>query len=86
MVRLAQEFSPLMAIISAIAALDIGNDALAMQHYLRSLRSLQGRLIGASGTWNEDGLLATTICLCVFEVSFLPFSFVLNPRYRPGLR
>lgn len=74
MVRLAREFPPLMAIIIAIAALDIGNDALAMQHYLCSLRSLQGRIIAASGTGNEDGLLATTICLCVFEVSLLPFS------------
>lgn len=69
--RLAQEFSPLMAIMIAIAALDIGNDTLAMQHYLHSLRSLQGCIIGAPGTGNEDGLLATTICLCVFEVSFL---------------
>ncbi|BCS23598.1 uncharacterized protein APUU_40042A [Aspergillus puulaauensis] len=67
MVRLAREFPPLMAIITAIAALDIGNDSLAMQHYLRSLRSLQARIIAASGTGNEDGLLATTICLCVFE-------------------
>ncbi|CAG8899764.1 unnamed protein product [Penicillium egyptiacum] len=65
--RLAQEFSPLMAIMIAIAALDLGNDALAMQHYLHSLRSLQGCIIGAPGTGNEDGLLATTICLCVFE-------------------
>lgn len=74
MVRLAREFPPLMAIITAIAALDIGNDYLAMQHYLRSLRSLQARIIAASGTGNEDGLLATTICLCVFEVSLLSFS------------
>jgi hypothetical protein len=60
-----------MAIMIAIAALDLGDDALAMQHYLDSLRSLQGCIIDAPGTGNEDGLLATTICLCVFEVSFL---------------
>ncbi|KAJ5951312.1 uncharacterized protein N7479_009725 [Penicillium vulpinum] len=65
--RLAREFSPLMAIMIAIAAVDLGNDTLAMQHYLHSLRSLQGYIIGAPGTGNEDGLLATTICLCVFE-------------------
>ncbi|KZN87939.1 hypothetical protein EN45_065020 [Penicillium chrysogenum] len=65
--RLAQEFSPLMAIMIAIAALDLGDDVLAMQHYLDSLRSLQDCIIDAPGTGNEDGLLATTICLCVFE-------------------
>jgi hypothetical protein len=72
--RLAQEFSPLMAIMIAIAALDLGDDVLAMQHYLDSLRSLQDCIIDAPGTGNEDGLLATTICLCVFEVrSFLSY-------------
>ena len=67
--RLAQDFSPLMAIMIAIAAVDLGNDILATQHYLRSLRSLQACIIGATG--KEDGLLATTICFCVFEVRFL---------------
>ncbi|CAG8089353.1 unnamed protein product [Penicillium salamii] len=67
MFQLSQQFPPLMEIMIAIAALDIGNDELAIQHYLHSLRGLQGRIIGASDTGNDDGLLATTICLCVFE-------------------
>jgi hypothetical protein len=60
-----------MAIMIAIAAVDLGNDILATQHYLRSLRSLQACIIGALDTEKEDGLLATTICICVFEVRFL---------------
>lgn len=76
MFQLSQQFPPLMEIMIAIAALDIGNDELAIQHYLHSLRGLQGRIIGASDTGNDDGLLATTICLCVFEVSTTPLTCI----------
>lgn len=58
-----------MAIMVAIAAADLGRGELAMDRYLCSLRSLQVRLADAPNVGNEDGLLATTISLCVFEVS-----------------
>ncbi|RMJ29097.1 hypothetical protein PHISP_00040 [Aspergillus sp. HF37] len=71
MLRLALGFPPLMAIMIAIAALDLGTPAhnqVAMEGYLYSLRSLQDRMNHDSNAGSEDGLLATTICLCVFEV------------------
>ncbi|GLI77290.1 hypothetical protein PoHVEF18_005578 [Penicillium ochrochloron] len=51
----------------AIAALDLGREALAMDRYLDSLHSLQERIADATDAGNEDGILATTILLCVFE-------------------
>lgn len=69
--RLALSFPPLMAIMIAIAALDLdtpANNQVAMEGYLYALRSLQDRMNHDSNAGNEDGLLATTICLCVFEV------------------
>ena len=58
-----------MAIMIAIAAVDTGQDALAMDRYLYSLRTLQDRIAVAADAGNEDAFLATTVCLCVFEVS-----------------
>lgn len=69
LLQLAAEFPPLMAVLMAIAAVDLGKDDLAMERYLYSLRSLQDRMTVIPDAGNEDGLLATTICLCVFEVS-----------------
>lgn len=62
-----------MAVMVAIAAADLGRGELAMDRYLCSLRSLQDRLADAPDAGNEDGLLATTISLCLFEVSPRPF-------------
>jgi hypothetical protein len=58
-----------MAIMLAIAAVDLSREALAMDRYLCSLRGLQEGLADATDAGNEDGFLATTILLCVFEVS-----------------
>lgn len=69
MLQLAHVFSPLMAIMLAIAAADLGREELAMDRYLFSLRGLQEALADATDAGNEDGFLATTIFLCVFEVS-----------------
>lgn len=69
MLHLARVFPPLMAIMLAIAAHDLGREALAMDRYLHSLHSLQEHLADATDASNEDGILATTILLCVFEVS-----------------
>jgi hypothetical protein len=69
MLHLAHGFQPLMTIMVAIAAADLGRVELAMDRYLCSLRNLQDRLAAAPNAGNEDGLLATTISLCVFEVS-----------------
>jgi hypothetical protein len=68
MLHLATGFPPLMAIMVAIAAADLGRRELAMDRYLCSLRTLQDNLADAPGAGNEDGILATTISLCVFEV------------------
>lgn len=70
LLQLASEFPPLLAVLTAIAAVDLRKDDAAMEHYLYSLRSLQDRMTEAPDAGNEDGLLATTICLCVFEVSW----------------
>ena len=75
LLRLAEKFSPLMAVLIAIAAVDLGNAEVAMDRYLYSLRSLQDRIADAPDAGNEDGLLATTICLCVFEVSWFCGTF-----------
>lgn len=69
MLQLAHGFPPLMAIMLAIAAADLGREELAMERYLFSLRGLQEALADATDAGNEDGFLATTIFLCVFEVS-----------------
>jgi hypothetical protein len=69
MLQLPHVFPPLMAIMLAIGALDLGREALAMDRYLDSLHSLQERIADATDAGNEDGILATTILLCVFEVS-----------------
>ena len=69
MLHLAHGFPPLMTIMVAIAAADLGRRELAMDRYLCSLRTLQHSLADAADAGNEDGLLATTIFLCVFEVS-----------------
>ncbi|OOQ84504.1 hypothetical protein PEBR_29788 [Penicillium brasilianum] len=51
----------------AIAAADLGREELAMDRYLSSLRGLQEALAEVTDAGNEDGFLATTIFLCVFE-------------------
>lgn len=78
MLQLPHVFPPLMAIMLAIAALDLGREALAIDRYLDSLRSLQENLAEATDAHNEDGILATTIFLCVFEVSNYRISRVLT--------
>jgi hypothetical protein len=78
MLDLAHDFPPLKAIMLAIAAVDLGREALAMDRYLYSLHSLQEHLAGATDAGNEDGILATTILLCVFEVSNYRFPQVLT--------
>lgn len=63
-----------MGVMIAIAALDWGTpyyNELAMESYLFALRNLQDRMALSPDAGNEDGLLATAICLCVFEVRFL---------------
>ncbi|KAJ5833377.1 hypothetical protein N7474_001688, partial [Penicillium riverlandense] len=67
LLRLAQEFPPLMAVLLAMAAADLGKDAVATARYLYTLRSLQDRMADAPDAGNEDGLLATAIFLCLFE-------------------
>jgi hypothetical protein len=69
MLQLSHVFQPLMAIMLAIAAADLGREELAMDRYLSSLRGLQEALAEVTDAGNEDGFLATTIFLCVFEVS-----------------
>lgn len=71
LLQLALEFPPLMGVMIAIAAMDLGTphyDQLAMESYLFSLRSLQDRLALSQDAGSEDGLLGTAVCLCVFEV------------------
>lgn len=78
MILLALDFPPLMAVMIAIAALDRGtshHDQVAIESYLFSLRDLQDRMRHASDAGNPDGLLATTICMCVFEVCLYTFLF-----------
>lgn len=70
--QLALEFPPLMNAMVAIAALDKATDdyhnRLAVESYVLSISSLRSRIARAQGVTDQDGLLATTICLCVFEV------------------
>lgn len=77
MLYLAQEFPPLMAVMVAIAALDLDTAChyqAAMESYLFSLRCLQDCMRDSLDGKNADGLLATTICLCVFEVCLCPLT------------
>jgi hypothetical protein len=69
MLRLGLEFPPLMGIMVAIAAVDRANHhQLAMRSYIFAIRELRASIADANDAKNEDGLLATTICLCVYEV------------------
>lgn len=72
MLRLAHVSPPLMAVIIAIAAFDMKTrhyERLAMESYRLSLHNLRVRIGRAPNAGNDDALLATTIFLCVFEVS-----------------
>jgi hypothetical protein len=58
-----------MGIMVAIAAVDRANHhQLAMRSYIFAIRELRASITDANDAKNEDGLLATTICLCVYEV------------------
>lgn len=75
MLQLALEFPPLMGIMVAIAALDLGTPdytCFAARNYIFSLQSLRNQLTVTQDAGNEDSLLATTILLCVFEVCPTP--------------
>ncbi|GIJ92669.1 hypothetical protein Asppvi_001947 [Aspergillus pseudoviridinutans] len=68
MLRLGLEFPPLMGIMVAIAAMDRANHhQLAMLSYIFAIQELRASIADANDARNEDGLLATTICLCVYE-------------------
>lgn len=74
MLQLALKFPPLMGVMIAISALDWGttyHNKLAMESYLFALRNLQDRMVLSPDAGDEDGLLATAIYLCVFEVYLL---------------
>ena len=71
--ELALKFPPLMGAMIAIAAMHLSrSDALytqvAVESYLYSIHGLQESIAHNECAGNEDGLLATAISLCIFEV------------------
>ncbi len=72
-VRLALVHPPLMGALIAIAGMRMSSQSpglqlLALQSYLFSISSLKTGIMEGRYAGTEDWLLATTTCLCVFEV------------------
>lgn len=72
-VRLALVHPPLMGALIAIAGMRMSSQSpilqsLALQSYLFSISSLKTGIMEGRYVGTEDWLLATTTCLCVFEV------------------
>lgn len=71
MVELASDFPPLKAIMTGLGALATGmpsNLLVAMENYDATLHRLKSFIAAPERFANDDKLLATALCLCVFEV------------------